>query len=78
MSKVYGWLLSVGAVLLLLLGVRRKGREAGENEKELKNLREVNKAYEKAKESSDRIDSIPDDELDDRLQYFTRKSSTRK
>lgn len=72
LSKAYSWVLAAFSFVGLVFYLIRKGEKKGRKEVELEILQEVNKKYEDAKESDDRVNTIPKSDVRNRMQHYTK------
>lgn len=72
-ARAHGWLLTAGAVLLVLVGAYAAGGRAARRSVEIDRARADNRAREKAREVDDKYDQMADDSVRDSARQWVRK-----
>lgn len=72
-ARAHGWLLTAGAVLLVLMGAYAAGGKAARRSVEVDQARSNARAREKAREVDDKYDQMADDSVRDSARQWVRK-----
>lgn len=71
-NKFSLYIMAIGAILLAIIGIYEKGKGVGKNEVQLDMFKDQAKDTKKALEVSHSVDIIADDDVNKRLQSFTK------
>ncbi|KAA0910696.1 hypothetical protein [Pusillimonas sp. ANT_WB101] len=72
LSKVWGWLLLIGAIIAGLFAVRQSGKTAGKQEAKAQQAEATIRGMEANREARVEIDSLDDDAIRDRARQRMR------